>query len=156
MKRGAGNTTSSPRDKLVEIIRCRGHGNVRATHRSTLEFTREDYLTPRGDCIICVSADKGINDLSEEFKRALKEGRKLLIRIKVGDLVEEITAEGSPGLILDHPHSMVVRKSDYIDARTLAIRASKAAKDIDRRIIEKLRNPESEALVELIIVDSDP
>ncbi|ASJ01205.1 DUF371 domain-containing protein [Thermococcus gorgonarius] len=156
MRRDAGNTTSSPKGKLVEVVRCRGHENVKATHRSTLEFTKENYLTPRGDCIICISADKGINDLSEEFRAALKEGRKLLIRIKVGGLVDEITAEGSPNLILDHPHSMVVRKSDYIDARTLAIRANKAAKDIDRKIIEKLRNPQTEALVELIIIDSDP
>lgn len=153
MRRGAGSTTSSPRGELIEIIRCRGHENVKATHRSTLEFTKEDYLTPRGDCIICVSADRGINDLSEEFKESLREGKKLLIRIRVGDLVDEITAEGSPDLILDHPHSMVVRKSTYIDARTLAIRASKAAKDVDRRIVELLKDPETEAEVELVIID---
>ncbi len=151
MRRGAGSTTSSPRGELVEIIHCRGHENVKATHRSTLEFTKEDYLTPRGDCIICVSADKGITDLSEEFKEALREGKKLLIQIRVGDLVDEITAEGSPDLILDHPHSMVVRKSTYIDARTLAIRASKAAKDIDRRIVKLLKDPGTEAEIVLTV-----
>ena len=137
---------------LREVIRCRGHENVRATHKSTLEFTKEDYLTPRGDCILCIEADKGLNDLSDEFKAALKAGRKLLIRIKVGDLVDEVLAEGSPGLILDHPHSMVVRKSEYIDARTLAIRANKAARDIDRRIVGLLKNPKTEAEIELIII----
>ncbi len=137
---------------LREVIRCRGHENVRATHKSTLEFTKEDYLTPRGDCILCIEADKGLNDLSDEFKAALKAGRKLLIRIKVGDLVDEVLAEGSPELILDHPHSMVVRKSEYIDARTLAIRANKAARDIDRRIVGLLKNPKTEAEIELIII----
>ncbi|MCD6372940.1 MAG: DUF371 domain-containing protein [Thermococcus sp.] len=136
---------------LREVIRCRGHENVKATHRSTLEFTKEDYLTPRGDCILCIEADKGINDLSEEFKAALRAGKKLLVRIKVGDLVDEVVAKGSPGLILDHELSMVIRKSDYIDARTLAIRANKAAKDIDRRIVELLRNPETRAEIELVI-----
>lgn len=138
---------------LKEIIRCRGHENVRATHRSTLEFTKEDYLTPRGDCILCIEADKGINDLSDEFKAALRAGKRLLIRIKVGDLVDEVLAEGSPGLILDHDFSMVVRKSGYIDARTLAIRANKAARDIDRKIVELLKSPERTAEIELIILD---
>ncbi|ACJ16717.1 hypothetical protein, conserved [Thermococcus onnurineus NA1] len=138
---------------LREIIRCRGHENVRATHKSTLEFTKEDYLTPRGDCILCIEADKGINDLSEEFKRALKEGKRLLIRIKIADLIDEVLAEGSPRLILEHPYSMVVRKSDYIDGRTLAIKANKAARDIDRRIVELLKNPKTVAEIELIILD---
>ncbi len=138
---------------LVEVIHCRGHENVRATHKSTLEFTKEDYLTPRGDCILCIEADRGINDLSEAFKAALKAGKKLLIRIKVGDLAEEVLAEGSPELILDHEYSMVVRKSTYIDARTLAVRANKAARNIDRRLVEHLRNPETTAEIELIILD---
>jgi hypothetical protein len=138
---------------LREVIHCRGHENVRATHRSTLEFTKEDYLTPRGDCILCIEADKGINDLSNEFKAALRAGKKLLIRIKVGDLVDEVLAEGSPGLILDHDFSMVVRKSDYIDARTLAIRANKAARDIDRKIVELLKSPETVVEIELWILD---
>ena len=138
---------------LREVIHCRGHENVRATHRSTLEFTKEDYLTPRGDCILCIEADKGINDLSNEFKAALRAGKKLLIRIKVGDLADEVLAEGSPGLILDHDFSMVVRKSDYIDARTLAIRANKAARDIDRKIVELLKSPETVVEIELWILD---
>ena len=138
---------------LREVIHCRGHENVKATHKSTLEFTKEDYLTPRGDCILCIKADKGINDLSEEFKTALKAGKKLLIRIRAGNLVDEILAEGSPSLILDHDYSMVIRKSTYVDGRTLAVRANKAARDIDRRVVELLKNPETIAEVELIILD---
>ena len=140
---------------LREVIHCRGHENVKATHKSTLEFTKEDYLTPRGDCILCIEADKGINDLSEEFKAALKAGKKLLIRIRVGELVDEVLAEGSPSLILDHDYSMVIRKSTYIDGRTLAVRANKAAKDVDRRIVELLQNPETRAEVELIILSEE-
>ncbi|WP_297490813.1 DUF371 domain-containing protein [Thermococcus sp.] len=136
---------------LREVIHCRGHENVRATHKSTLEFTKEDYLTPRGDCILCVSADKSLKDLSEDFKRALRMGKRLIVRIKVGGFVDEVIAHGDPRLILDHEYSMVVRKSTYIDARTLAVRANKAAKDIDRRIVELLRNPETVAEVELVI-----
>jgi len=138
---------------LRRVIHCRGHENVKGTHRSTLEFTKEDYLTPRGDCIICIEADAAINDLGEEFKRALKEGKRLLIRIRAGGFCDEILAEGSPELILDHDVSMVIRKSTYVDGRTLAVRSNKAAKDIDRRIINFLKNPNSTAEIELIILD---
>ncbi|HIP75502.1 MAG TPA: DUF371 domain-containing protein, partial [Thermococcus paralvinellae] len=44
---------------MREIIHCYGHENIKATHKSTLEITKEDFLTPRGDCIICIKADKG-------------------------------------------------------------------------------------------------
>jgi hypothetical protein len=136
---------------LREVIRCRGHENVKATHRSTLEITTEDFLTPRGDCIICVSADKALKDLSEEFKEALQRGAKLLMRIRVGELVDEVVAYGDPRLILDHDYSMVIRKSSYIDGRTLAVRANKAARDIKRELVELLKNPQTEAVIELVI-----
>ena len=138
---------------LREIIRCRGHENVRATHRSTLEITKENFLTPRGDCIICVSADKALSDLSEDFKEALRKGAKLRVVIRAGDVADELIAYGSPDLKLESPVSMVIRKSDYIDGRTLAIRANKAAKDISRELVELLKNPETEVVVELIIED---
>ena len=44
---------------------------------------------------------------------------------------------------------MVIRKTDYLSDRTFAINADKAAIDIDRRIIESLKNPENK--VEVVI-----
>lgn len=136
---------------LKETILCYGHENVKATHRSTLEITKEEFLTPRGDCIICIKADKGLKDLSENFKKALREGKKLRIRIIVGESIDEILAFGSKNLNFENPVSMVIRKSDYIDGRTLAIKANKAARDIKREIVEKLRDPKQRVIVELII-----
>lgn len=140
---------------LKEVIYCHGHENVKATHKSTLEITKEDFLTPRGDCIICIKADKGLKELNEEFKRALKSGKKVRIRIIVDDLVDEIIASGDERLTFENDVSMVIRKSTYVDGRTLAVKANKAAKDIDRRIIERLKNPNQKAVIELII-DDDP
>ncbi|WP_297062651.1 DUF371 domain-containing protein [Thermococcus sp.] len=136
---------------LMETIHCRGHKNVRATHRSTLEITTEDFLTPRGDCIICVSADKALKDLSEEFKEALRKGAKLRVVIRAGDVEDEVIAHGSPELRLESSVSMVIRKSDYIDGRTLAIRANKSAKGLKRELVELLKNPKTKVTVELII-----
>jgi len=126
---------------ISETLNARGHPNVRSTHRNTFEFTKEGHLTPRGDCIIAVAADKGMGELSEEFKRELKtENRKLQIIIECGGIRETVTAYGHPGLILEHPTDMVVRKTEFICPRTLAIRADKAAKDLDRTLVEELKN----------------
>jgi uncharacterized protein len=123
-----------------ELIRARGHHNVLSMHRNTFEFTKEEHLTPRGDCIVAVAADKTMADLSEEFKAALrKEGATLKITIECGGRSETIIAYGSPNLILTHPTDFVVRKTDYICPRTLAVRAQKAAKDLDRALVGKLK-----------------
>ncbi|AHF80078.1 DUF371 domain-containing protein [Thermococcus paralvinellae] len=140
---------------LKEVIHCYGHENVKATHKSTLEITKEDFLTPRGDCIICIKANKSLKELNEEFKRALKSGKKVRIRVIVDNFVDEIIASGDERLTFENDISMVIRKSTYVDGRTLAIKANKAAKDIDRRIIEKLKDPNQKAVIELII-DDDP
>ncbi len=134
---------------MKEIIKAYGHGNVLATHKTTLEFTKETHLTPRGDCIVAVGADKGLLELSENFKKSLKnEKTRLSIKIKCGNLEETITACGHPNLTLTHPTDMVVRKSDFICPRTLAIRADKAACDLNRKLVNKLEDGND---VEIII-----
>jgi len=139
---------------IKETIICYGHKNVKATHRSTLEITKENYLTPRGDCIICVKANKGLKELSDEIKEALKSGKKVKIRITADDIVDEVEAVGDERLTFENEISMVVRKSEYVDGRTLAIRANKAARDIKRELVEKLKNPEQGVVVEIIVDES--
>ena len=137
--------------KAVEVIKAYGHPNIRATHRSTLEITKEESLTPRGDCIIAVKADKGLYELSDEFKRVVgREGSKIKLIIEVGGLKEEITGFGSPKLTLSHPTDIVCRKSSYTCDRTLMIKANKAAMDIDRKIVKKLKNPDVQVKITLI------
>ncbi len=138
---------------MKEVIICYGHENVRAAHRSTLEFTKDDYLTPRGDCILCIKASKGLRDLSPEFKEALRNGKRVLVRIRVDDAVDEVTAYGDECLTFESENSIIIRKSTYTDGRTLAVRASKAARDIDRKIVAKLKNPKQKAVIELIILE---
>ena len=57
---------------IEEIIEFDGHPLIKATHRNTIEITRESILTQNGDCIIGISANKGCIDLSDEFKQKLK------------------------------------------------------------------------------------
>ncbi len=137
--------------KVVEVITAWGHENVLATNRSTFEITKDTHLTRRGDCIIAVAANKGINDLSDEFKRALRTGAKLVVVIRVADEEEVVEARGDPKLQLSHPTDLVVRKSDYICDRTLAIGANKAAKDFSRHLVAKLKNPQQKVEVTLTV-----
>jgi len=138
--------------EITEIILAYGHENIQATHESTLEITKEAKLSKRGDCIIAVSANKAVADLSLKFKENLrKENAKMTMLIEAGEVVEVVNAFGSPRLILTHPTDIVVRKSGYVCSRTLAIQADKAACDLSRKLVEKLRNPEQKVKITLTI-----
>lgn len=135
---------------LTERIVAFGHQNILAIHPSTLMFTKDKNLSKNGDCIVAVGADKALADLSLEFRDALrKPNAKLTILIEAGGLIQEIGAAGSPKLILTHPIDMVIRKSDYISDRTLAINADKSSDDFPRLFIEKLQNPWQEVKITL-------
>jgi hypothetical protein len=141
-----------PSAELKEIILARGHRNILAIHPTTLEFTKEDDLSRRGDCMIAVSADKAMPGLSAEFKeRLLKENASLTILIEAGGIAETVNAYGSAHLTLVHPTEMVVRKSNYICNRTLAIKADKASADLSRDLIEKLKDPAQKVKITLTV-----
>lgn len=126
-----------------EIIIAKGHENVLALHETTIEITKEKELSKRGDCIIGVSADRGLEELSEEFKKLLQtKNSELEITLKVDGIKEVVNARGSEALLLSHDRDMVIRKSNFICSRTLAINANKAACDINREMIKRLINPE--------------
>jgi hypothetical protein len=138
--------------EIISIISAHGHKNVRATHESTLEITKESQLLKRGNCIIAVSADKSVADLRNEFKENLRnENAKMTMLIEAGEVVEVVKAFGSPRLILTHPKEIVVRKSGYICSRTLAIRADKAACDLSRKLVEKLRSSKQKVKITLTV-----
>jgi hypothetical protein len=129
-----------------------GHANIQATHRTTLEFTREKQLSKKGDCIITVAANKAVADLSPKFKANLRRPRaKLTILIEAGGIAEQVQAQGSGQLILSHPTDAVVRKSEHVCSRTLAVCADKAANDLSRELVEKLKNPKQKVKITLIV-----
>ena len=127
---------------LIIAIFAQGHENIQATHETTFEITKETTLTKRGDCVIAVKATKGAADLPLEFKKAArKKGAQITITIEAGELREIVRTMGSPQLLLTHPTDLVVRKTDYVCGRTLAIRADKAASDLSRKLVEKIQDP---------------
>jgi len=62
-----------------------------------------------------------------------------------------VKARGSPRLLFTHATDLVVRKSDYVCGRTLAIRADKAAKDLSRKLIEKIWDPSQRIRIALAV-----
>jgi hypothetical protein len=138
--------------KMVEVIHAFGHPNIRASHPTTIMITKERQVTQRGDCIVAVDADKSVADLSAEFKRALQQpNAKLTIELEVDDLKGQITAYGSPELTLNHPNDLVIRKSEFISDRTLAVKADKSSGDLSKAVVEKLKNPKQQVTLTLIL-----
>jgi hypothetical protein len=141
-----------PLSKIIDVIFGYGHRKIQATHKTTLELTKVAHLSKKGDCIVTVAADKALADLSAEFKEKLREPHaKLTILIEAGEIVEQVNAQGSPQLILAHPTDMVIRKSDYMCNRTLAVHADKAACDLSRDLVEKLKNPKQKVKITLVM-----
>lgn len=128
--------------EVKETIWAYGHTNIQATHKTTLEITKEKHLSKMGDCIIAVSADKALADLNPKFKECLRqENAKLVILIEADGIAEAVNAIGNSRLSLSHPSDIVIRKSGYICSRTLGVHADKAAYDLSRSLAEKLKDP---------------
>lgn len=111
------------------MISCHGHENLLALHKTTLEFTTDSHLSTRGDCIIGVRAT---------MMPKAREG-EIEIDIEVNKVHWKVRAIANPGF--SSTKEMVIRRSEFCDARTFAIRADKAACDMPRAIVEKMRDP---------------
>ena len=139
---------------ITVVFFARGHENMLATHKTTFEITKDKTLSKRGNCIVAVESTKAVIDLPTEFKKtAKKENSNITVIIEADGLKERINAKGSQDLQFTHPTDLVVRKSDYICNRTLAIKADKAAVDISRMLIEKLKDPNQRVKVTLTVED---
>ncbi len=121
------------------IFKAKGHVNVKATHRSTVEVTKEDYLTPRGDCIIGISAELSPKELPEELKTIISSDGSIVVAILCSNgLCDSIVGRGSSRMTLSDDRRMVFRKSTYIGPETVMINASKAAIDLRRDLVRIL------------------
>ncbi len=125
---------------IRERLRCSGHPNVTADHRSTFEITTDSHLTTCGTCIIGIDAETGASGLSEAFKSALaKDTAALRTTLKGGDHICTILSKGSSKLTLSHPTDLVWRRSDFICDRTIGIYSDIPASGIPRPLIAWLK-----------------
>ena len=137
--------------RAVEELQARGHPNVLATHRMTFEITKDHELTRRGDCVIAVGATRGLLDFSPSFKRLCRNKRtRIILELEAAGIVESIIGRGSPAFQLNHLRDIVGRKSTYVSDRTIMIRANKAASDINRSLVRKLKSSDTEVQVRIV------
>lgn len=137
---------------MQEEITFRGHPNVSCLHKSTLEITTQPDLTPKGDCIIGVSASKGCSRLHTTVKRNLiKDECVVRMQLIVEPYTIEIVGETNSNLLLTHPHDIVIRKSNYIDTRTLSIKCNMSSADVPHQMVCLLKNYSTLGLLRIIV-----
>lgn len=135
---------------MEEEITFQGHINVLSLHSRTIEITKDPNLTKKGDCILGVSANKACNDLNPSLKDRLKKSSTFVkISIVVDTFVFELSGYGSNTLQVSHGHDIVLRKSNYVDSRTLAVSCDKSAFDIPRNLVSLLTNPETKGIMRI-------
>jgi len=116
-----------------------GHENVIGEHKTTIELTSENHLTRQGSCIVGVCSDITLRELDSKIKElALLSTTKIVLRMSVDGLSEEITGTGSLGLTYTDPTSMVARTSSFECGRTLMVNADKAASDLSREFVDRV------------------
>ena len=136
---------------VKEEITAYGHPKITARSLNYLVFTKNFEIRKDADAVVAVKASKSCRDLKKEIKDALKEAKKVEIIIEAGGVSDVVTTYGSPALKLTHPEDIVIRKGDFIDDRTLAILADKAANELKQELIEKLRNENTKVKITLEI-----
>jgi hypothetical protein len=62
--------------------------------------------------------------------------------MSIDGLVERVMGRGSPGLTYSDPISMVARTSSFECGRTVMVGADRVASDLDRKFVQKLRDPD--------------
>ena len=124
---------------MQETIRACGHDNVTAAHASTFEVTTDDFLTPAGDCILGIEADRAPADFDSAFVDACQDAdATITATFEAGGLSETVTGRGHPDLTFESDRSAVGRTSDYVDERTVVVGAEFAAEGFDRDLVAAL------------------
>jgi hypothetical protein len=124
---------------MEEVVRARGHEHVTAQHASTLELTSDDYLTPAGDCILGIEADRTPADFDREFIAACRDAdTTITATFEAGDHTETVRGRGHPELGFTNDRSLVCRTSEYVDDRTVMVEADAAAAGLNRDLVAAL------------------
>jgi len=135
---------------LSDNFKALGHPNITAAHKTTLMVTRDPWLTERGDCIIAVSAEKGLRDLDQRMKKVIQSRKaRIQLALAADNLIFEVSGIGHPELTLNHPTEIVTRKSDFICDRTLMIGADSAACDISEQLLKLIKGEKN--IIEITI-----
>ena len=127
-----------------------GHPNILATHKTTLEFTKDSEVSLRGDCIVGVKADFDLDRIKDFIKKVKNKNISITIEIisKSTKIKEKIFAEINPNFNSDK--QLVIRKTNFVSERTFAIKADKAAFDLNWGLISLLKEKKNKITIEIL------
>ncbi len=129
-----------------------GHPNIRSLHAKTIEITKDEHLTPRGDCIIGVKANKACADLDQSLKHRLRSNTSVVkIEIIVGDESFLISARGDQRLSMLNAHDIVIRKTNFVCPRTMSVLCDKASSDMPRKLVKMLQDQETKGIFRITL-----
>jgi uncharacterized protein len=129
-----------------------GHPNIRSLHAKTIEITKDEHLTPRGDCIIGVRANKACADLDKALKHRLASN---LAVVKIEVMVEDdsffITGVGDHRLSMLNSHDIVIRRTNFACPRTMSILCNKASSEVPRKMVERLQDRDTKGIFRITV-----
>lgn len=129
-----------------------GHPNVRSLHSKSIEITKDGYLTPKGDCIIGIKANKACTDLEESIRRGLNSSSAIVkIEVIVDDESFIIKGRGDERLTMLNPHDIVIRRTNFVCPRTMSVLCDKASSDMPRELVRLLQHQEQKGLFRITI-----
>jgi uncharacterized protein len=129
-----------------------GHPNVRSLHSKSIEITKDAYLTPKGDCIIGIKANKACTDLEESIRRGLKSSSAIVkIEVIVEDESFNIKGRGDERLTTLNPHDIVIRRTNFVCPRTMSVLCDKASSDMPRELVRLLQHQEQKGIFRITI-----
>lgn len=140
---------------ILDTINATGHPFIQCSHSTTIELTKEDYLTKKGNCILGIKASKACFDLIPELKRKILNGDKIEVIIKADDIFDSFYGYGSKSLTLLSKKDMVFRKSNFTCDKTVLINCTKSSIDLNRSLIKKLTNFDQQISIDFQVIDVD-
>ena len=138
---------------ILDKIEAFGHENILSSHKTTIELTKVNTLTTKGNCIIGINATKACYDLNSTLKEKIRDGKRIRVILKVDDLQDSFYGFGNKQLRLLNKEDIVFRKSSYISNRTILVNCTKSSNDINRKLVEKLKVPGKKLTIILEIND---
>jgi len=126
---------------ILEKISAYGHENILCTHKTTIELTKENSITKRGNCILGIKATKSCIDLNPILKKNIINEKKIKVSIRAENVTDSFYGFGNKDLTLLDKNDLIFRKSDYICDRTVLINCTKSSNDLNRKLIKKLKKP---------------
>ena len=135
---------------MIYKFHAYGHTNILGTHKTTLEFTKDKELSLKGDCIVGVNADFDLEKIRYFIKNSIN--KKVAITIKTihknkknTNITETVLAELNPAF--NNNNEFVIRKTDFVSERTFAIKANKAAFELNRGLINYLKEKKNKIAI---------